>query len=238
MRAMGIFDRPCWAPAAHGLKRVVVSVFRSGLWLSLLGALAWPLAQAQTVTLAGRMGERALLVIDGQARTLAPGQSAGAVRLLRWVGEEAEIELQGNKQLLRQGGQAAMQAGPAVAPSGRDIVLTAGSGGHFVTDGAINGRSVRFMVDTGATLVAMGRPDAERLGLDLSAARPGVSQTANGPVAVQLITLSSVRVGAVQIANVNAVVLPQALPYLLLGNSFLSRFQMQRDNDVMRLQLR
>lgn len=215
---------------------------RLALSLALSVAFMWGAvpasAHAQTVNLAGRMGERALLVIDGQTRTLAPGQAAGAVRLLRWVGEEAEIEIDGRKQLLRSGGQSALPASPAAAPSGRDIVLSASSGGHFVSEGAINGRSVRFMVDTGATLVAMGRPDADRLGLDLTAARPGVSQTANGPVAVQLITLSSVRVGTVQIANVNAVVMPQPMPYLLLGNSFLNRFQMQRDNDVMRLQLR
>jgi aspartyl protease family protein len=55
---------------------------------------------------------------------------------------------------------------------------------------------------------------------------------------VQIVSLDRVRVGEVEISNVGAVVMPQALPYVLLGNSFLSRFQMRRDNDVMRLELR
>ena len=94
------------------------------------------------------------------------------------------------------------------------------------------------MVDTGATLVAMGRDEAQRLGLDLSSATQGMTQTANGPTPILLVTLDSVRVGEVRVSNVAAAIVPQAMPYLLLGNSFLSRFQMQRHNDEMRLQLR
>ncbi len=116
--------------------------------------------------------------------------------------------------------------------------MTASSGGHFTPAGAINGQAVRFVVDTGATLVSMGKDEALRLNLDLSGARNGVSQTANGPVAVQIVVLDRVRVGEVEINNVGAVVMPQPLPFVLLGNSFLSRFQMRRDNDGMRLELR
>jgi aspartyl protease family protein len=94
------------------------------------------------------------------------------------------------------------------------------------------------MVDTGATLVSIGKDDAERLGLDLSTARRGATQTANGAVVVALVTLSSVRIGDVELANVGAVVMPQSMPVVLLGNSFLSRLQMKRENDVMRLELR
>jgi aspartyl protease family protein len=57
-------------------------------------------------------------------------------------------------------------------------------------------------------------------------------------VPVHIVVLDRVRVGEVEINNVGAVVMPQAMPFVLLGNSFLSRFQMRRDNDVMRLQLR
>jgi len=120
----------------------------------------------------------------------------------------------------------------------REIVVSAGSGGHFTPAGAINGRAVRFMVDTGATLVALGRDEALRLGLDLSSARQGLSQTANGAVPVHIVVLDRVRVGEVEITQVGAVVMPQPMPYVLLGNSFLSRFQMRRDNDVLRLELR
>jgi len=117
-------------------------------------------------------------------------------------------------------------------------VLSAGPGGHFMTSGSINGRAVQFMVDTGATRVALGRAEAERIGLDLSNAQRGMTQTANGAVPVQLLTISALRVGEVLLANVPAVVVPAPMPYVLLGNSFLQRFQMRRDNEVMRLELR
>lgn len=195
-------------------------------------------AQAQSVALAGRMGERALLVINGAPHTVAVGGTANGVRLLRWDGDSAEVEFSGGRARLRVGGTPAQVGVAPPAPPAREIVMTAGSGGHFMPGGAINGKTVRFMVDTGATLVAMGRDDAQRLGLDLSEARQGVSQTANGPVPVHIVVLDRVRVGEVEINNVGAVVVPQAMPFVLLGNSFLSRFQMRRDNDVMRLQLR
>jgi aspartyl protease family protein len=94
------------------------------------------------------------------------------------------------------------------------------------------------MVDTGATAIALGQPDADRLGLDWKAGQRALTQTANGAVPVHTITLTSVRVGEVTVSNVAAVVVPQPMPYVLLGNSFLTRFQMRRDNDVMRLELR
>ena len=65
-----------------------------------------------------------------------------------------------------------------------------------------------------------------------------ITAAANGPVAVQRITLTRVRVGDVEVANVEAVVVPATMPYVLLGNSFLTRFQMRRENDVMRLEAR
>jgi len=208
-------------------------------WLLAVAALATAAAaQAQGVVLAGRMGERALLVIDGRPHTLAVGQTAAGVRLLRWTGDSAEVERAGASYALRLGGTPA-QIGAAPAPvGGREIVIPAGPGGHFTAGGSINGRATRFMVDTGATMVSIGRDDAERLGLDLKAARASVTQTANGPVAVQSLTLTSLRVGDVELSNVHAIVLPSAMPYVLLGNSWLGRFQMRRENDVMRLELR
>lgn len=195
-------------------------------------------AAAQSVALAGRMGDRALLVIDGRPHTVAVGASAGGVKLMRWAGDDAELQTPAGRVLVRVGGSPAQVGSPAPAAQAREIVMTAGLGGHFNPAGAINGQAVQFMVDTGATLVALGQDDARRLGLNLSNGRPGLSQTANGPVQVLMLNLDRVRVGEVEITNVAAVVLPQPMPFVLLGNSFLSRFQMRRDNDVMRLQLR
>lgn len=197
-----------------------------------------PTAQAQSVVLAGRMGEKALLVIDGRPRTLAAGETADGVKLLRWVDDNAEVEHHGRVMRLRVGATPAQLGGVASTSAAREIVITAGPGGHFTALGAINGKSVNFMVDTGATLVTLGRDQAERLGIDLSAARTGLTQTANGPVPVQLVVLSTVRVGELELNNVGAALLPQPMPVVLLGNSFLARLQMRRENDVMRLERR
>jgi aspartyl protease family protein len=204
---------------------------------ALMLACAPMLAPAASVVLAGRMGERALLVIDGQPHMLAPGESALGVRLLRWADDRAEVAQDGGTSWLQFGAPA--QVGVAAAPPpAREVVIPAGLGGHFTTAGAINGKAVRFMVDTGATLVSLSVDDAARLGIDLRQARRSVTQTANGPVAVQVVTLDRVRVGELELSNVGAAVLPVRMPLVLLGNSFLSRLQMQRNNDTMRLQLR
>jgi aspartyl protease family protein len=198
------------------------------------------LAQAQQVSLAGRMGERALLVIDGQPTTLAVGQTVAGVRLVRWLGGDGDalVEVAGKPLELRLGATPAQVGGAAPRPAAREVVITAGPGGHFTAPGSINGRQVRFMVDTGATLVAIGREDAARLGIDLTGASSAMTQTANGPVPVQLVTLTSVRVGNLELVNVGAAVVPQPMPLVLLGNSFLARLQMKRENDVMRLELK
>jgi aspartyl protease family protein len=195
-------------------------------------------AGAQEVALSGSIGERAaLLVIDGQPRTVAVGATVQGVRLLALRDGEAEIEVDGQRQRLRIGAAALTPAEPAArpAPPG-EIVLTAGPGGHFTTLGSINGRPVSFMVDTGATLIALGQGQADGIGLNWRSARQVLTQTANGPVPAHAVTLERVRVGEIEVLQVPAIVLPVTLPHALLGNSFLQRFQLTRTNDVMRLE--
>jgi aspartyl protease family protein len=193
---------------------------------------------APGVVLAGRMGERALLVIEGRPRTLAVGQTVDEVKLLGWTGDEAEVQTRSGVMSLRVGASPVQVGTDAPRKMSREVIMTAGPGGHFTSAGAINGKAVHFMVDTGATLVSLGRNDAERLGIDLQGARSAMTQTANGPVPVQLVVLSRVRVGDLELPNVGAAVVPQPMPLVLLGNSFLARLHMRRDNDVMRLELR
>jgi aspartyl protease family protein len=107
-----------------------------------------------------------------------------------------------------------------------------------MSQGAINGKPVQFMVDTGATNIALGANDAERIGIDYKSAPMGRSSTANGIVNVWRVKLASVRVGDVEVHDVDGLVLPVAMPFVLLGNSFLTRFQMKRENDVMVLERR
>ena len=94
------------------------------------------------------------------------------------------------------------------------------------------------MVDTGATSVGLGVSEAERVGIDYKAGQNVRMQTANGITPAWLVKLASVRIGDVELFYVDAVVGMQSMPYVLLGNSFLSRFQMRRDNEQMVLERR
>ena len=192
-------------------------------------------ASAQSVSMSGRLGDKALLMIDGSPRTVAVGSTVQGVKLVSVTADASVVELGGKRITLPLGGAQVNLGGAASEGGGSRIVLTAGSGGHFVTGGSINGRAVEFVVDTGATTVSMSQADAERIGLKYRDGQRGMASTANGLVPVNRVMLTSVRVGDVQVYNVEALVIPAQMPYVLLGNSFLTRFQMKRENDTMTL---
>ena len=195
-------------------------------------------ALAQSVSMAGSLGSRALLVIDGKPRQIAVGSTVDGVRLVSVTGNDAVIEVQGKRVTVQLGGAPANLGGTASEGTGDRIILTSESGGHFVTSGTINGRTARFVVDTGATNITMGQAEADRLGIDYKNGQRGMTNTANGAVPAYRVSLSAVRIGDVQVYNIEATVLPAPMPFVLLGNNFLTRFQMRRENDVMRLQAR
>jgi len=195
-------------------------------------------AWAQSVALQGMLGSRALLMIDGGApRSLAVGDSAQGVKLVSVGADSAVVEIAGKRVTLRLGESPASLGERGQASSGR-ISLPADGGGHFMGSGSINGRPVQFLVDTGASTVALSVADAERIGL---AFREGASVrigTANGLAQGWRVKLASVRIGDVEVYDVDAIVTSQGMPFVLLGNSYLNRFQMRRDNDQMVLERR
>ena len=207
-------------------------------WLAALGLALAGSAAAQTVAMSGRLGDKALLMIDGQPRTVAVGASVQGVKLVSLSADGSIVEVAGRRYTVPLGGTPASVGGGGGAESGTRIVLTAGPGGHFVANGSINGRAVQFVVDTGATSVAMGQGEAERIGLKYQDGQRGMVNTANGQVTAYRVSLTSVRVGDVTVHGVEAVVVPATMPYVLLGNSFLTRFQMTRMNDVLTLERR
>ncbi|WP_366883144.1 TIGR02281 family clan AA aspartic protease [Hydrogenophaga sp.] len=204
--------------------------------------LAGP-ASAQQVALSGVAGGKALVTIDGAApRFLSAGQTHQGVKLLSTQGEVAVLEINGQRQSLRVG-DAPVSVGKGLARTDdagaqQRIVLTADAQGHFMPPGQINGRAVQFLVDTGASLVILSASDAQRINLNYQNGRKVSVSTANGNVTGYQVKLDSVRVGEAQVYGVDAIVLPQPMAFVLLGNSFLTRFQMQRHNDQLTLQRR
>ena len=202
----------------------------SVMLLALSGA-----AHAESVALAGMLGSKALLVVDGTTpKTVAAGETHLGVKVISTTTDEAVVEQSGKRRTLRVG-EAPVHMGSTANGKGNRIVLMAGSGGHFMTAGQVNGKTVQFMVDTGATSVAMGVQDAERAGINYKSGQAVMISTANGNAQGYRVKLASVRVGDVEVFDVDAVVTPQTMPFMLLGNSFLTRFAMTRENDQMTL---
>ena len=210
------------------MRRLLVAV-------SLLAASA---AFAQTVSMSGSLGDKALLMIDGAPRTVATGATVQGVKLVSVNGNDAVVEIKGKRVSLAMGGAQVNIGGQASDGGGSQIVLTASSGGHFMTSGGINGRAVRFMVDTGATSVAMSIAEAEHIGLKYRDGQRMFVGTANGAVPAYKVRLAEVRVGDVVVYDIEAMVVPAQMEFILLGNSFLTRFQMKRENETMTLSKR
>jgi len=120
----------------------------------------------------------------------------------------------------------------AVAPGAAayygEMVLARGAGGHFHADGRVDGRAgIRFVVDTGASVVALRESDAARVGHRPSRGDYTVRvSTANGVISGARVRLDSVEIGSIKARNVAAIVLPdEALSTNLLGMSYLSKLK-------------
>lgn len=204
--------------------------------LALALGLASGFAAAQDVGLAGIMGSRALLMIDGgEPQAVAAGQSLAGVKVVSVHGDHAVVEIGGRKRPLRVGQHA---IGAAAADGAGTIVMTADNQGHFYVTGSVNGAAVRFMVDTGATMISLGATDARRIGLDFNRGQKAMTQTANGQTVVSKVKLDTVRIGDVTLHNVDALIHQNEMPMALLGMSFLNRMEMQRDGGTMTLRKR
>ena len=208
--------------------------FRAPLLAAMLATFTLG-ASAQTVALQGMLGSKALLMVGGGApRAVAPGETHQGVKVISTSGDQAVVLVDGRRVTLRVGEAPASVGG--AAPSGGDrIALTADGRGHFIAQGSINNRPVQFMVDTGASVVAIGQGEADRLGLNYKSGRQVMMNTANGAAPGWLFKINTLRVGDVVANEVDTVVTPAAMPAILLGNSFLNRFNMRRDGDQMML---
>ena len=210
------------------------------LLISMMLASTFAVAEPGSVSFNGSLGQKAaLLLIDGEPRTVAVGNVVAGVKLISLEDNRANVEYGGRRHVLMLGASPGRVGEATPAPfSGRQIVLSAGPGGHFTTNGAINGQATQFLVDTGATSISISQVEAERMGLRFREGRRLMTQTANGAVPAYQVQLASVRVGDVEVRNVDAIVIPGQMSHVLLGNSYLNRFQMRRDNESLSLELR
>ncbi len=202
--------------------------------IALFLLLAATHAAASDVSLIGTFGSTAaiLSVNGGAPKTVKVGQSYGGVKLVAVENDRATVEADGKRRILVRGQTWSSGSANTGAQS---VTLAAGAGGHFIAEGQINGGPIRFLVDTGATAIAIPSSDAVRLRIDYRNGRRVTTQTAGGPTTAYLVTLDSVRVGGIELQNVEAIVIEQGLPIALLGNTFLNRMEMRREGQTMTL---
>lgn len=188
-------------------------------------------AQAVDIGVVGLFPNKAVLVIDGAGpKTYTVGANiAEGIRLVAADKAGVTIEANGRRETIAIGTHVSRSAG-----SGRhSVTLQADSRGHYMVEGQINGGTVRMLLDTGATLIALPASDATRLGIDYKKGRVGYVNTANGTAPAYMVRLNTVKVGDIEINQVDAVVQEQGLPFILLGMSFLNRTEMRRNGEQM-----
>ena len=182
----------------------------------------------------GVIGDKAaVLALDGgNPKTVKVGQTWNGIKVIEVKGDFATIEMDGKRRVLQRGMH---YRGAAAASDRQSVTLAADSRGHFFMDGSINGNPVRFIVDTGATVVALPASEAVRLGLDYRQGERAMTNTAGGPVEAFRVRLDRVRAGEIELTGVDAVVIERGLHVNLLGMSFLNRLEMKRDGQTMTL---
>jgi aspartyl protease family protein len=204
---------------------------------SLLLGLSWTgCVAAADIDLVGVFPGKAVLVVNGaNPKTYTVGNTVtDNIKLVTVGSESAVLEQNGKRQTLQLG-----EHFNRAAPSGpASVTLHPDSQGHYITQGQINGGSARMLVDTGASMIALPAADAARLGIDYKKGQIGYSSTANGIKPVYRVKLDTVRIGDIQLNQVDATVHEGGLPIILLGMSFLNRTEIRREGELLTLSKR
>ena len=191
-------------------------------------------AIAADIIVLGLFKNKAIINIDGKQRTLKVGKKIPEGIVLIWADSDSAIlEVDGKERKFKLGRHVSTSFKQKKMAEAKIIPIN----GMYSTVGFINGHQVEFLVDTGATWIAMNANQARILGINFRyIGKRGSISTANGIVPVYRVTLDKVRVGEIELKNVAAGVLEGSSPReVLLGNSFLNRVEMQRKGQVMLL---
>ncbi|MCG8324359.1 MAG: retroviral-like aspartic protease family protein [Thiotrichales bacterium] len=184
----------------------------------------------------GLFKDKAIVTIDGKQRVLSKGKtSPEGVTLISANSREAIVELNGEQRTLMLGSHIGSTF--KADTSKKSVTIAPTANGMYLVNGSINGYQVEFLVDTGATLIAMNKHNAKRIGLNYKIeAETGSTYTASGIDTVYLMTLDKVRVGDIELQDVEASVHDSDHPHvILLGNSFLGKLDLQREGKLMML---
>jgi len=187
-----------------------------------------------SINVVGLFNSKAVVIINaGKPQTLSVGQTVQGVKLVSADSAKAVFEVEGKQKELGMGQAASVVENSSGAGS---VTLYADSAGHYFADGYVNGASLKFLVDTGATAVALNSGDANYAGLDYRKGERILLQTASGNVVGYNVVINTLKIGGVVLNQVNAMVLEGGSPsVVLLGMTALNRMDMRRDATTMTL---
>ena len=193
---------------------------------------SWPVL-ALEIEVVGLFKNAALVNIDGQRKLLKVGvTSTEGVELIRADSSGATVSFNNEEIALSLSGKISTTF---EKPTHTQVQIV-GRNNQFKTHGSINGRSVGFLVDTGATIVAMNSNQALSLGLDYQQGRVARVETAGGVINAHQVFVDTVTVGGISVTNVEVAVLEGAHPKdILLGMSFLKHVEIQKSEGLMTL---
>lgn len=200
--------------------------------LLFLPLAAWADTQVNVVGLFP--GKAVLIINNGRPVTLSAGQTLEGVRLVSADSSQAVLQVEGKRKVLGMG-QAATVAGSAGTSAG-SATLYADSAGHHYGEGQFNGKTLKYVVDTGASLVSLNSGDAKFAGIDYRKGEQVMMQTANGNVLAYRININTLKIGSVVLNQVEGIVHEGGSPpVVLLGMSALNRLEMKRDGIALTL---
>jgi aspartyl protease family protein len=192
---------------------------------------------SRQISLQGILGSKALLLVDGKRQIMSMKDvSKNGVRVVRITTEHVEVEVDGKRRQLRLGDSLSVTS-PYKARKSVEVLIAKDNTGMYSTVGSINGLPVSFLVDTGASTIAMNAQQAARLGIDFRVVgEPTFVGTASGVSKAYRVMLDKVSVGGIAQNNIAAVVIDGSFPVqTLLGMTFLGKLEIRRDGNVMRL---
>jgi len=192
----------------------------------------------RSVVLQGILGGKVLLAIDGEREMLAVGDApVKGVMVTGIHPDNVQVKVDGEPRQLKLGDSDVVTA-PFKERESVVVTISKDPAGMYSTSGTINGLPVDFLVDTGASSIAMNTAQARRLAVDFRVKGiPTMVNTAGGVVGAHFVKLDKVTVGGITLTNVDAVVLEGHHPQkVLLGMSFLGQLEIKRDASTLRLE--
>lgn len=216
------------------------SVKRLFLILLLTLSMAPVSSQEKSVTAIALFDGKSMLSIDGgRAKILKEGETFKGVTLISASTTSALIEVNGQQQSLVLNGTTSIstELGRLTQRNSNVVEIQAGDLGFFESRGSINGRDIRFLVDTGASLVVLSSQQAQSIDLQYLEGRRSLASTASGTAPMYEVVLDSISVGGITKENVVAGVIEGNFPEKpLLGMTFLSQVDITQRGDLMTLQ--